>query len=74
MPNTAAHTATKKKGTTSVPTMNWRNVRPREIRARNRPTNGAHATHHAQKNSVHWLIHSRVAAGSDDPRPSKDPA
>ena len=33
-------------------------VRPREIRARNRPTNGDHATHHAQKNSVQLFIHS----------------
>lgn len=33
-------------------------VRPREMRARNRPTNGDHATHQAQKNSVQLFIHS----------------
>ena len=37
---------------TSVPATNCRMVRPREIRARNSPTNEAHATHQAQKNSV----------------------
>ena len=43
-----------------VPATNWRMVRPREIRARNSPTNEAQATHHAQKNSVHSDIHSDV--------------
>ena len=33
-------------------------VRPREMRARNRPTNGDQATHHAQKKSVQLFIHS----------------
>lgn len=47
-----------KNGTTSVAATNWRRVLPREIRARNSPTNGAHATHHAQKNSVQSFSHS----------------
>ena len=41
----------------SVPATNWRMVRPREMRARNRPTKDAQAIHQAQKNSVHQLIH-----------------
>ena len=43
---------------TIVPTTNWRIVRPREIRARNSPTNEAQAIHQAQKNRVHSDIHS----------------
>ena len=35
-----------------VPATNWRIVRPREMRARKRPTNEAQATHQAQKKSV----------------------
>ena len=35
-------------GTTSTPAMNWRTERPREMRAMNRPTKGAHETHQAQ--------------------------
>jgi tripartite-type tricarboxylate transporter receptor subunit TctC len=30
----------------------------REIRAKNKPTNGDQATHHAQKNNVQLFIHS----------------
>jgi hypothetical protein len=41
-----------KNGMMSVPATNCRIVRPREIRARNRPTKDAHAIHHAQKNSL----------------------
>ena len=37
---------------------NSRNVRPREIRARNTPTNGPQASQKAQKNSVQPPIHS----------------
>ncbi len=33
-------------------------VRPREMRARKRPTKGAQAIHHAQKNSVQAFIQS----------------
>ncbi|MCY1368190.1 hypothetical protein D9M69_551570 [compost metagenome] len=46
------HTRVKVNGITRVPTTNSRRVRPREIRARNRPTKGAQATHQAQKNRV----------------------
>ena len=41
-----------------MPATNCRIVRPREMRARNSPTNDAQATHHAQKKSVHRFIHS----------------
>ncbi len=41
-----------------VPATNCRIVRPREMRARKRPTKEAQATHHAQKNRVHRFIHS----------------
>ena len=58
LPNTDSHSRVKVNGIISVPITNWRMVRPREIRARNRPTNGDHATHHAQKNSVQLFIHS----------------
>ncbi len=46
---------------TIVPSTNCRIVRPREIRARKRPTNDAQATHQAQKNSVQSCIHSWVS-------------
>ncbi|GEM_PF-5066806 len=42
----------KASGNSSVPMTNSRMVRPREIRARNRPTNGPQAIHQAQKNTV----------------------
>ena len=42
----------------SVPATNWRMVRPREMRARNSPTNDAQAIHQAQKKSVQALSHS----------------
>ena len=38
--------------------MNSRNVRPREMRARNMPTKAPQVIHQAQKNSVHSLSHS----------------
>ena len=50
-------------GTVRTPNTNWRRVRPREMRARNRPTNGAQATHHAQKNRVQAPSHSLVSSG-----------
>ncbi len=37
---------------------NSRSVRPREMRARNRPTNGPQASQKAQKNRVQPAIHS----------------
>ena len=39
-------------------------VRPREIRARNRPTNGAQAIHQAQKKRVHSDIHSTAPSNA----------
>ena len=57
-PKIEIHSRMNVNGTVMVPTTNWRRVRPREIRARNSPTKGAHAIHHAQKNSVQALIHS----------------
>ena len=44
-----------------VPATNCLMVRPREIRARNIPTKEAHATHHAQKNSVHAAFHAEAS-------------
>ena len=37
-------------------------VRPREIRARNRPTKDAQAIHQAQKKSVHSASHSGLSS------------
>ena len=39
----------KASGSNNVPTTNSRMVRPREMRARKRPTKGPHAIHQAQK-------------------------
>lgn len=58
LPKIDSHSRVNTNGMISVPTTNWRMVRPREMRARNRPTNGDHATHQAQKNSVQLFIHS----------------
>ena len=57
-PNIDNHVSVKNKGIMSVPLTNSRMVRPREIRAKNKPTNGDQATHHAQKNNVQLFIHS----------------
>lgn len=51
----------KLNGTTSTPKMNCRNVRPREMRARKSPTNGAQATHQAQKNRVQPSTKARAS-------------
>ena len=48
----------KVSGRISVPVTKARIVRPREIRARNRPTNGPQAIHQAQKNTVQALSQS----------------
>ena len=45
-----------------VPATNCRIVRPREMRARNRPTKAAQAIHQAQKKSVQKLIQSPVSS------------
>ena len=39
---------TKMDGRAMVPPMNWRTVRPREMRAKNMPTNGDQQMVHAQ--------------------------
>ena len=58
LPKMETHMSTYRNGMISVPATNCRIVRPREIRARNSPTNEAQAIHHAQKNSVHALSHA----------------
>ena len=45
-------------GSVRVPATKVRIVRPREMRARNRPTNGPQAIHQAQKNRVQPFSHS----------------
>src|SRR5690606_19870468 len=47
-PNTVIHRNVKPSGTSSTPTMNWRMVRPREMRAMNMPTKGDQAIHQPQ--------------------------
>ncbi|HEX2144896.1 MAG TPA: hypothetical protein VHG10_10350 [Glycomyces sp.] len=47
----------QERNTRAAPT-NWRMVRPRQILARNRPTNGANAIHQAHKNGVQVLSRS----------------
>jgi hypothetical protein len=46
-PNAVNHAKNTTLGTTSTPTTNSRIVRPREIRARNTPTNAAQDSHRA---------------------------
>ena len=47
-PKMENHSRVSVDGTTTMPTTNSRIVRPREMRARNMPTNGVHDTHHTQ--------------------------
>ena len=47
-PNTENHTKAARVGTSTVPSTNSRMVRPREMRAMNRPTNGDQLSHQAQ--------------------------
>ena len=47
-PKMENHTSVSTDGTTTMPTTNSRMVRPREMRARNMPTNGVHEIHQAQ--------------------------
>ncbi|CPM32868.1 Uncharacterised protein [Bordetella pertussis] len=47
-PNTVIQNRVKPAGTSNTPPTNWRMVRPREIRAMNRPTKGDHAIHQPQ--------------------------
>lgn len=50
LPNTESHNSVKVNGINQRAAQTLAEmVRPREIRARNKPTNGDHATHHAQK-------------------------
>ena len=57
-PMTENQTALAPLGTSSTPTTNCRTVRPREIRARNVPTNGAQEIYQAQWKKVHAPIQS----------------
>ncbi|CAM3799149.1 hypothetical protein MILU53160_09560 [Micrococcus luteus] len=57
LPMTDTHSRMNAKGISSTPVTNSRRVRPREMRARKRDTNGAQAIHQAQKNSVQSDIH-----------------
>ena len=57
LPKIETHSRMKAKGISRTPITNWRSVRPREMRARKRLTNGAQAIHQAQKNSVQSAIH-----------------
>ena len=52
----------KPNGINITPSTNSRKVRPREMRAIKSPTNGAHATHQAQKKIVQPAFHSAPAA------------
>ena len=47
-PKAANQMMTKMDGRAMVPPMNWRTVRPREMRAKNMPTNGDQQMVHAQ--------------------------
>src|SRR5690606_8793826 len=47
-PNVTNHTRVNTEGATRTPPTNWRTVRPREMRARKTPMNGAHVTVHAR--------------------------
>ena len=47
-PTTANQKKPKPVGAATTPMMNSRMVRPREMRATNMPTKGAHETHQAQ--------------------------
>src|SRR5699024_7050669 len=47
-PKMEKHRIVTEVGTSRITMMNSRTVRPREIRARNIPTNGDQETHHAQ--------------------------
>ena len=47
-PNTVIHNRVKAVGTSSTPATNSRMVRPREMRAMNRPTKGDQASHQPQ--------------------------
>ncbi|MNV64872.1 hypothetical protein D3C71_1575340 [compost metagenome] len=47
-PNTENHRKPSTLGAITTPSTNSRMLRPRETRAMNEPTNGAHAIHQAQ--------------------------
>ncbi|MNT00754.1 hypothetical protein D3C72_1351960 [compost metagenome] len=47
-PNIVIHSRVKPAGTKSTPQTNWRMVRPREMRAKNRPTKGDQDSHQPQ--------------------------
>lgn len=57
-PNTVIHSRVKPAGTNSTPQTNSRIVRPREIRAMNRPTKGDQDSHQPQYSRVQPPIQS----------------
>lgn len=57
-PNTVIHSRVKPAGTNSTPLMNSRMVRPREMRAMNRPTKGDQDSHQPQYSRVQPPIQS----------------
>ena len=48
VPKAVNHTTDTRDGSITTKKTVWRTVRPREMRAMNMPTNGAHAVHQAQ--------------------------
>ena len=64
LPKKDIHIRINRNGKVRVPKMNWRRVRPREIRARKRPTKVAQAIHHAQKKRVQDCIQVSTLAWS----------
>ncbi|MNC47312.1 hypothetical protein D3C75_963650 [compost metagenome] len=57
-PNTVIHSKVKPAGTNSTPQTNSRMVRPREIRAMNKPTKGDQDNHQPQYSKVQPPIQS----------------
>ena len=64
LPKIENHAKIKPSGINITPKTNSRKVRPREMRAINSPTNGAQATHQAQKKIVQEAFHSAPTAPS----------
>src|SRR5699024_1913882 len=61
LPKMVNHTRDTAVGASRIPRRNSRMVRPREIRAMNIPTNGAHARNQAWLNSVQLSVHPSSA-------------
>ena len=58
MPKSETMKKSQSTGAVMAAMTNSRNVRPRDMRARNSPTKGPQASQNAQKKSVHPAIHS----------------